>query len=475
MYTKYLGIIMLFFILSCQPSVYNAIDIYHQIDDLGIEKPVEVYATKGSYKQYIMISWVFYMQLKINFHLYRSEYPDTDFTVISSEIDNSYYFDTTAVPGVTYYYKVKAVSFLNGESDFSETVSALRAGTAIDQFEDGEPENYPEFAIDTTFLRSVYPVDDVDYFLIKCKSKEIKTVSFVPTTNSVANIDTFSIKFYDLKDMNTPIHEVESVKIDKTFKISTPTDVDIVAVLQSDKQGVTGDYNFQIKLLDSEKIIKNLWVSNQYSGYCMIQWDRETFFRSYKIQRRKKGDVDWEFISVSTTIFRRDTVDSISDAGNKAVYDFSIEPDIEYQYRVVGFVTEDFFRYSIDELYGKRNSVEPDSYEPDDSVLTASEFELPVNRQERTMTDDSGVDYMSVTLKAGTSYYIQLNYNQNYAMTVALTIIDMDGKSVFYSPPVENGSIEVNGFQCVTEGRYYVKVECFTRSGAYDISITEKQ
>ena len=246
-------------------------------------------------------------------------------------------------------------------------------------------------------------------------------------------------------------------------------------MLQSDKQGVTGDYNFQIKLLDSEKIIKNLWVSNQYSGYCMIQWDRETFFRSYKIQRRKKGDVDWEFISVSTTIFRRDTVDSISDAGNKAVYDFSIEPDIEYQYRVVGFVTEDFFRYSIDELYGKRNSVEPDSYEPDDSVLTASEFELPVNRQERTMTDDSGVDYMSVTLKAGTSYYIQLNYNQNYAMTVALTIIDMDGKSVFYSPPVENGSIEVNGFQCVTEGRYYVKVECFTRSGAYDISITEKQ
>lgn len=463
-----LAVFTVFLIISgCQPTLYNSIDIYVELDDLGIERPVDLFASGGSYRNSVLITWVFYMQLNITFQVYRSEFKDKDFKILKEEINTTYYMDTSAVPGITYYYKVKAVSLMNGESDFSDVVSGFRAGLAIDKYEDDSLENPLTVSDRVSYHRSIYPENERDYFRIDSEPRQIRIMYIEKTDNSLASLDDFSMKIYSSADMSTPKHEVADFKSGRGLTIVNNSGNSVFVELTSKNANTTGDYIFRTELVESKNIINNLKVSNDYSGYIKINWDRESFFNYYKVERRKADEDEWQYIGVSTTIFRRDVETDITTSGS--VYDFNCLPDVKYVYRVSGYVDKDFFRYSIDNKEGIRNSVKEDEF----MIGKDSEFlKLPVNI-ERRMTENNNSHTVSAEFTADKSYMIKVNYKSSYKMTAGLSIYDSKGTRIFFQPPLEDVIINVNNFKFSGDGVYSIKVDCFTDSGAYVLEIME--
>ena len=124
----FITVLVLSLLFACEESRYDTLD-FNSIDyDVVLEEPLN-FTVQGS-NNYIMLWWNYPLNQTISvlYSVYRSESEDGEFSLLSDDLKDYYYYDNAVEPGKTYWYKVRAKSILYGESDFSQIKSGMRKG-----------------------------------------------------------------------------------------------------------------------------------------------------------------------------------------------------------------------------------------------------------------------------------------------------------------------------------------------------------
>lgn len=102
------------------------------------EAPTGLVASDGISPDHVVISWNAASGAQ-TYQLFRSRFNDETGLALGEPISNISFIDTTAVPGVDYYYKVLALNSF-GQSDFSNTDLGFRSASVEDCDGDGVPD-----------------------------------------------------------------------------------------------------------------------------------------------------------------------------------------------------------------------------------------------------------------------------------------------------------------------------------------------
>ena len=104
----------------------SSVDDQDESDDplVAPAAPTNLSASDGTSQDYVEITWN-PAQKADTYQVYRSEYPNEQGAPLGSPVSGTSYQDRTAVPGVTYWYSVKASNGA-GTSGFSNTDSGYR-------------------------------------------------------------------------------------------------------------------------------------------------------------------------------------------------------------------------------------------------------------------------------------------------------------------------------------------------------------
>lgn len=100
--------------------------------------PTGLVASDGVSPDHVIVSWSASTGAQ-TYQLFRTRFSDETGRPIGSPISGTTFFDTTAVPGVDYYYKVLALNSF-GQSPFSNTDIGFRSSSIADCDGDGVPD-----------------------------------------------------------------------------------------------------------------------------------------------------------------------------------------------------------------------------------------------------------------------------------------------------------------------------------------------
>ena len=103
-------------------------------DALEKNPPINVFASKGTYSSSIEVTWVQPTDTVFNplrWDIYRASYPDSPYTFVQSVFGDNRFVDNNVNVGALYLYEIRAYSYTQGVSDFSEADMGWRTRSTI--------------------------------------------------------------------------------------------------------------------------------------------------------------------------------------------------------------------------------------------------------------------------------------------------------------------------------------------------------
>lgn len=180
--------------------------------------PANLTASKGTSPDWVEVNWGA-AQNAASYKLYRSQFSTSIGEALGTGITGTKHYDTTAVPGVKYFYTVKAINPF-GESDFSNTDFGFRFDITGQSDSDGDGVSDAQEAIDQT-----NPTDPGSFMLHLKSPAFTKYNTFLDqwnflelmasgTKNIRAKITLYSIDGQVIRVVNQDIAAQQQVDID---------------------------------------------------------------------------------------------------------------------------------------------------------------------------------------------------------------------------------------------------------------------
>ena len=117
----------------------------------------------------------------------------------------------------------------------------------------------------------------------------------------------------------------------------------------------------------------------------------------------------------------------------------------------------------------------PDQYEPDDTMATAKDIRVG-ERQERTFTDASDVDWVRLVITQTGFYQIESISVETWAVDTYLELYDSNG-NIIAEHDDSAGQFNAHIIERLFPGTYYIRVRCynsniFLEDNRYILSVT---
>lgn len=473
-------LLLLMFILGCEEPRYDTLDFNSSNVNIELEEPVNL-TVQGS-NNYIMIYWNYPLNqtVTVSFAVYRSESENGEFALLKDEINSTYYYDNAVEPGKTYWYKVKAKSILYGDSDFSESKSAVRKGRGVDIYDkeagNDKKENSTKIEYDTVYKSSLYishdaTTDDCDYYTIDAKKGDILEITLAMATDeNVASLSSYDILITsELKDIFSKTGEMLSYP-GNLYRISFSRDTPIYIKVSADSTpGLiykTGDYDLMVSKKDSSDLF--LSYSTSYVSYIKVSWS--SFFSQgaskYTVQRRETGTEEWANITAALSPYRVDVHEEFSPSV-ATVYDRSAQFGKSYDYRVVAHLETSYKvdgetqEYKVDfyssvtedvKIYeNKPNNLPKDA---EDNIDFDNALEIELEKQVNAAIDTADCRFYKVKLEAGKTYSFSIypySSSGKVLFSVDFYTSDDNGKKKLLCIPPQETAMDYGSFSYTTE------------------------
>lgn len=467
----------LLWLISCSDAIkYNSVDVNTEIQMLGMAPPINFQTTEEASKDHIFLSWGYPHGIIVSFHLYRSTREGGPFTLIHSDFSEKFYYDTSALPGVRYFYKVRASSVLYGTSDFTETKAGMRAGRGPDSQPNDTQETAMEIKVGLLYEEALYPANDHDWYKIKCQRGEFKLFSILDSDNPS------SIKLFNIRISNSNGKELflgEKLKINTAIRLVIREEAEWLYLEITPPKGsysVTGDYDLLVSDFSKFDLFPLQKINSNYSSYIKLEWDPfplAQIAQKYRIERRN-GDSPWETISVSSFPPSAITAQSLLPADITTAYDCTALPGQLYEYRVAGIVEEaadktpEIAAYSTSST-GVRKAVPAGSSQ---NISFASASSLSPNGPEKTGNIcETGIsNYYKTNLTTDRNYTLTVTPSADNQILFQLSVYDSDRSRLILSPVTEKEK-SVMHLRVPRNGDYYIEVDGCNTTGTYSIKI----
>lgn len=507
----FITVLVLSLLFACEESRYDTLD-FSSIDyDVVLEEPLN-FTVQGS-NNYIMLWWNYPLNQTISvlYSVYRSESEDGEFSLLSDDLKDYYYYDNAVEPGKTYWYKVRAKSILYGESDFSQIKSGMRKGRGVDTYDKESPnnkkENSTKIELDVLYKSSLYishdaTADDYDYYTMDAKKGDILKITIKYPSLDETNVATLSS--YDL-NITSDLKEITNVTGQSLtyngnaylifFSRDTPIYICISPDSVSPSLNKTGDYDLIVSKVDSSELFPIYSTSSV--SYVKIFWSSyfSQMASKYIVQRREKGSEEWINIEGSLTPYRLDVQSEFApnitqmydrSAEVEKVYDYRIAAYLETSYKVDGEEQKNeiiFYSSIAEDVQIYKNQANRLPEDAADNIDFDNALEITLDNQINGAIDTEDCRYYKVLLEAEKTYsFSVLPYSSAGKVLFSVDFFGNDehgNKNKLLHIPQEEASIEYGKFLYTVPkdagGDYWLCIDGNNTKGLFSIVVKESE
>lgn len=507
----FITVLVLSLLFACEESRYDTLD-FNSIDyDVVLEEPLN-FTVQGA-NNYIMLWWNYPLNQTISvlYSVYRSESEDGEFSLLSDDLKDYYYYDNAVEPGKTYWYKVRAKSILYGESDFSQIKSGMRKGRGVDTYDTESPnnkkENSTKIELDVLYKSSLYisydaTADDYDYYTMDAKKGDILKITIKYPSLDETNVATLSS--YDL-NITSDLKEITNVTGQSLtyngnaylifFSRDTPIYICISPDSVSPSLNKTGDYDLIVSKVDSSELFPIYSTSSV--SYVKIFWSSyfSQMASKYIVQRREKDSEEWINIEGSLTPYRLDVQSEFApnitqmydrSAEVEKVYDYRIAAYLETSYKVDGEEQKNeiiFYSSIAEDVQIYKNQANRLPEDAADNIDFDNALEITLDNQINGAIDTEDCRYYKVSLEAEKTYsFSVLPYSSAGKVLFSVDFFGNDehgNKNKLLHIPQEEASIEYGNFLYTVPkdagGDYWLCIDGNNTKGLFSIMVKESE
>ena len=385
--------------------------------------PKNVKASSGTYVDRILISWD-NVESAEKYYIHRTVSGSVTY-VLLAETDENTFYDTSAVQGITYCYKVKAWSSVVGYSDFSEMTSGFLK-TILLQTPSNVSASNGEY---NSKIRLSWDIvaDATSYVVYR----------FELDTGDYEELAIVNVNYYDDFAVSPAVTYYYKIQAANTFGAS-------------DLSAATTGYMGSVVL----PAPSNLSATNGiYTDRIELSWTSVVGATGYYVYRAIS--YDGPYISKGLV--------------NESSYvDSDIDSDVTYFYKVKSC---DSLTYSEEsEIVSGYVSLQGDSYEPDDSFETAEELSLSSITANRSYSFHvaSDMDYCRFYINANKKVIL---YTAGNEIDTLGRLYNSDFEQIIYNDDGGDGSNFKIEYTVINSGYYYLKMGTYSNSRESKLSV----